>query len=92
MSLVLTPKALLEDVRNILKTIQPILAELVTLQKPTTAAAVVAFVLALIPGVNISTTVLIGIVVGVGIVASVIEKLSEITGANTPSNNPPTKL
>ena len=58
-----------------------VLVDLVKLENPTVAAAVAAFVLTLIPGVGISSVTLVAIVAAVGVVASVIEKLTTNTTA-----------
>ena len=54
-----------------------VLADLVTLANPTRSAAVVAFILAVIPGIGIPATTLVAIVAAVGVVASVVEKYTE---------------
>jgi predicted membrane protein len=59
-----------------------VLVDLTKLENPTVAAAVAAFVLTLIPGTGITSTTLVAIVAGVGVVASVIDKF---TSSNTPS-------
>ncbi len=56
-----------------------LLADLVSLRNPVTASAVVAFVLATtnaLGGVGISNEVLLGIVVGVGVIANVLKQLT----------------
>jgi predicted membrane protein len=55
-----------------------VLADLVTLDNPTRSAAVVAFILVLIPGVGIPTTTLVAIVAAVGVVASLVEKFTGV--------------
>lgn len=63
-----------------------VLVDLTKLENPTVAAAVVAFVLTLIPGTGITSTTLIAIVAGVGVVASVIDKFTSGSGS---SSSPP---
>lgn len=55
-----------------------LLADLVSLKSPVTAAAVVAFILSTtnaLGGVGISNEVLLGIVVGIGVISNVIKQL-----------------
>lgn len=55
--------------------IKSILAEIATLQRPVTAAAVGAFILALIPGVGLTVEEATAIVAGVGAVDAVLVKI-----------------
>lgn len=63
-------------VKKVALSLHQVLADLVTLANPTRSAAVVAFVLAIIPGVGISAVTLTAIVAGVGVVASVVENIA----------------
>jgi hypothetical protein len=58
--------------------ISEVLADLVKLENPVTAAAVAAFIITLIPGTGLTSPTLVAIVAGVGVVAALVEK---ITGA-----------
>lgn len=53
-----------------------VLADLVTLANPVTSAAVAAFILSVIPGINIASATLVAIVAAVGVVAGVVEKFT----------------
>ena len=75
MSTVSTNKS---TVAKVALSLHEVLADLVKLANPTVSAAVAAFIITLIPGTGITSPTLVAIVAGVGIVASVIEK---ITGA-----------
>lgn len=59
---------------NIVSELIQILKEVGTLQRPVTATGVAAFVLAVVPGVNVSAGVLVGILVAVGGAAAFVEK------------------
>lgn len=53
-----------------------VLVGLTSLENPTVAAAVAAFVLTLIPNTGISSVTLVAIVAAVGVVAAAIEKFT----------------
>lgn len=65
-------------VKTVAISLHQVLADLVTLKSPAVSAAVVGFIVALVPGLNVGVVTLTAIVAGVGVLASVVEN---ITGA-----------
>lgn len=63
---------------TVLKDLAVIAKEVALLQRPVTATAVAGFILAVLPGVNISAAAVAGVLIVVGGVAAIVEKF--VTG------------
>lgn len=74
--------------KKLVEIIHEVIVEVATCKRPVTAAAVAAVVVLFLPGVNIAATTVAGILVGVGTVAAVVEKLLFTT---PPTQIPPTR-
>jgi hypothetical protein len=56
-----------------LKFVKQLLADVASLRRPVTAAAVVAVVVEVLPGVHINGAIIAGVLVGVGVIAAFVE-------------------
>jgi hypothetical protein len=65
-----------------MKIVRQVLSDLASLSNPTTALALVALIVQFLPGVNIPGTALAGILGGVGLIASFVQRLLEQAGGN----------
>jgi hypothetical protein len=69
------PKTAAQKVEGGINILKEVIVEIATLKRPVTAAAVAAFVVALIPGSGLTVTEATAILVGVGTVDAVLEQI-----------------
>lgn len=92
-TLYIKANGVVNGVKTLAFSLPEILKDLVTLENPTISAAVAAFILKVIPGLNIPSTTLVAAVAGVGLLSATVEKLIESFSASKKNDIPnPTRL